>query len=117
MSTMTRDEARSHWKKSGLSFASLTPSNLRNLRGKVNKAMIASGAIGESYRAHQRFTIRDTHAALRCRAYYFEQREAITFNKDGFVGFAGWADDTNIQPILSAFCAWVDEMILPAPAH
>lgn len=29
-------------------------------------------------------------------------------NCDGFVGFAGWADDTNVQPILTAFCAWVD---------
>lgn len=113
---LTRNDARERWQKSGLKFTSLTAANLRDLRGKVNKAMIASGAFSGTYRVHQRFKIRDTHAALCCHAYYFDQREAITFNQDGFVGFAGWADDNNIQPILSAFCEWLDEMLQPAAA-
>lgn len=43
--------------------------------------------------------------------YHFENREAITFNKDGFIGFAGWADRTNIVPIITAFNKWVDFII------
>ena len=50
------------------------------------------------------------YAELRCKSHYFDNREAITFNTDGFIGFAGWADKTNIQPILEGFREWVAEM-------
>jgi len=40
-------------------------------------------------------------------SHYFEGREAISFNRD-FVGFAGWADDTNVQPFVKAFIRFVD---------
>lgn len=39
--------------------------------------------------------------------HYFRGREVISFNEDGFIGFSGNADDTNIQPILRAFLRWV----------
>lgn len=39
---------------------------------------------------------------------YFTQREAISFNADGFIGFAGWAADENLKPFLDAFYEWVD---------
>lgn len=39
---------------------------------------------------------------------YFKGREAISFNKDGFIGFAGWSDSTNIQPFKDAFQEWID---------
>ena len=38
---------------------------------------------------------------------YFKNREGITFNSDGFVGFAGWACDTNAEPFANAFIDWV----------
>jgi len=34
---------------------------------------------------------------------HFKEREAISFNQDGFIGFAGWADSTNVVPFLKAF--------------
>ena len=40
-------------------------------------------------------------------SHYFNGREAISFNRD-FVGFAGWADDTNIQPFVKAFIRFTD---------
>ncbi len=40
-------------------------------------------------------------------SHYFEGREAISFNQN-FVGFAGWADDTNVQPFVKAFMRFVD---------
>lgn len=40
-------------------------------------------------------------------SHYFYGREAISFNRD-FVGFAGWADDTNIQPFVKAFIRFTD---------
>lgn len=38
----------------------------------------------------------------------YTQREIISFNEDGFIGFAGWADQGNTNPILRAFLKWCD---------
>lgn len=77
----------------------------------------AEGSLGGQafYRAgRQRATVKDTkwgrYAEVRCKADYFDDREAVTFNTDGFIGFAGWADNTNVQPILEGFKEWVREM-------
>lgn len=48
-------------------------------------------------------------AFLRVDGFYFSGREAVSFNEDGFVGFAGWADSTNIKPFLRAFVRWMRE--------
>ena len=49
---------------------------------------------------------------IRCTAWYFEgrrPRQCVTFEPDGFVWFAGWSDDTNLQPIIRGFLSWIDE--------
>lgn len=38
----------------------------------------------------------------------FIKREAISFNADGVIGFAGWASSDNVQPFLKAFVDWCD---------
>lgn len=48
---------------------------------------------------------------IRVDGPYFKDREAISFNKDGFVGFAGWADSTNVRPFLKAFGRWATEWV------
>lgn len=47
-------------------------------------------------------------AYLRCSGPYFKNREAISFNLDGFIGFCGWADSRNQRPFLNAFARWVE---------
>ena len=47
---------------------------------------------------------------LHVSAFYFSRREAITFNTNGFIGFCGWADSTNSQPIYAAFVDWCKEI-------
>lgn len=42
---------------------------------------------------------------VKCDNYSF--REGISFNKDGFIGFAGWSDKDNVRPFLDAFEEWV----------
>ena len=109
---LTRDAARALWTETGLTSVDLTPADLRSLRAAINAEMISSGAIRDSLRCHQRF-VRDLDPEgrpcfdLSCRAAYFERRQAITIEPCGFVGFAGWADDTNIQPILAGFTSWL----------
>lgn len=38
----------------------------------------------------------------------YSMREGITFRKDGWIGFAGWADNDNVRPFLDAFEEWVN---------
>lgn len=40
-------------------------------------------------------------------------REAVSFNPDGFIGFCGWADTRNSQPILAAFMEWLCDFVIP----
>ena len=47
---------------------------------------------------------------LYMNSHYFERREAISFNGDGFIGFAGWADVGNKNPRKRAFWQGCDEL-------
>ncbi len=108
---MTRDEARDHWAKSGLTYAVLTKESIARLRKIIDAEMRKSGCINGTFRAGRAGTVTKDWADIRCQAFYFTGRQAVTFERDGFIGFAGWADETNVQPILSAFVAWVDEIV------
>lgn len=110
---LTRNEARATYDAAGLTYAVITDKNLQRLRGLINQKMKASELIKGTYRCHQRPSIRrDKYlfAQIKCKSFYFSEREAVTFNSDGFIGFAGWADDNNVQPILSGFVEWVQEL-------
>ncbi len=118
---MTREEARAIWTASGLTYADLTLGNLQSLRDLINAEMkqsdlfAPSGRTGGTYRMNAKIDadigVEGWWAALTCRAYYFKSREAVTFNGGGFIGFAGWADETNVQPILAAFAKWVSTLV------
>jgi hypothetical protein len=41
---------------------------------------------------------------------HYDDREAVTFNRDGFIGFAGWADNESVQPVLAGFAEWIKEV-------
>lgn len=47
------------------------------------------------------------YAFLRCKGSWFDGREAISFNQNNFIGFAGWSDSTNIIPFVEAFKKWL----------
>lgn len=47
-------------------------------------------------------------AKIEVNGSYFNGREAITFNENGFIGFAGWASDGNVKPFAIAFEKWLD---------
>lgn len=49
-------------------------------------------------------------AEIRVKGTYFDDREAITFNEDGFIGLCGWADGYNLTPFVMGFKDWCDYM-------
>ncbi len=119
---MDRNEARALWAASGLDYSILTETSLQHLINLIDVEMLKSGLILGSYRMEEGITPapqkrRGNEAYLRCRSDHFRGREAVSFNQDGFVGFAGWADDQNIVPVLKGFAAWVEEMRTTSAQH
>jgi hypothetical protein len=113
---MTRDEARAIWAQSGLTYDDLTEGSAKRLRKLIDTHLRDSKSFKGTFHAPRAATLRReggkvVYADIRCSAYYFDNRQAVTFEKGGFVGFAGWADDTNVQPILEAFVSWIGEMV------
>jgi len=111
---MTRDRAREAFAAAGLTYAIVTRPNMEMLRQMVDAEMKAAGLMEGTYRMRKICRLRTYSAGigaeLRCKAHYFDNREAVSFNPCGFIGFAGWADDDNIKPVLSGFLAWVAKM-------
>jgi hypothetical protein len=112
---MTRDQLREHFKKNNLRCANLSDDQLERLRSMVDEQAQASGLYDGSYRADQNTRIRKpktkASAHIHCTSDAFNQREAVSFHPDGFIGFAGWADEESYRPIAKAFLAWVDEIV------
>lgn len=53
--------------------------------------------------------VRTGEMSITLKSYYFDGRQGITFEPD-WVGVAGWADDTNVQPLLRALVSWAEEI-------
>ena len=100
----------------GLAFSALSKTNMTRLRDLLDVQM-RDGYLRDTFRAGKVTLAKSEKAGdvadIRCTAWYFKGRQArqcVTFERGGFIGFAGWSDDTNIQPILRAFIAWVNEL-------
>lgn len=110
----SRHDARDVWAQSGLTYASLTPAAIERLRALLDAEMMGGEYLRGTFRASQKPKVLKCGSYdIRCTAWYFKGRQArqcVTFEPSGFIGFAGWSDDTNIQPIIRAFMAWVEEM-------
>jgi hypothetical protein len=114
MTKLTRDEMRSLFAESGLTYADLTVEKLRKLVVVINNKMKESNLIQGTYRCNGRVKFQNKtrfFAGLTCKSFYFKDREVVSFNDDGFIGFAGWSDDTNVQPILAGFKQWIGDLV------
>lgn len=104
-----RNDARKAFTDSGLTYADLSRADLEALRDILDRHLKAFTPMRD-YRMEKRIRLVDWPngwAELRCSAFYFEKREAVSFGSDGFVGFAGWADDSNLAPVLAGFHEWL----------
>lgn len=111
---MLRDEARAAFAAAGLTYDVVSRSTLETLRQLIDAEMKEAALIDGSLRMRKICRFRQLasglDAGLRCKAHYFDSREAVTFSPNGFIGFAGWADDQNVQPVVAGFMAWIDVM-------
>lgn len=124
--SFTRDEAREAFNRE-LTYANVTPVDVRALEGFIaiecarhDKQFATNEGLPMLMQPSRRLKhapliecaqsgIGIYEAYLRVDGRYWQGREAISFNGDGFIGFAGWADDQNVQPFLCGFMRWLKE--------
>lgn len=114
------DEARQYFKDKGLTYDDIKEGDILVLVMMMNQEIKKSNKMNEMsvntmYLSKKIDMKRKSNGSLiYCYTYmnshYFTQREAISFNSDGFIGFAGWADQRNTNPLLRAFIRWCDYM-------
>lgn len=113
----TNDEAREYFKNKGLSYRNITEGEILMLVMLLNRELKKSNRAQETsvdMRLSEKIDMkkRSNGSIISCylymNAHYFTRRECISFNTGGFIGFAGWADQGNTNPILRAFLAWCD---------
>lgn len=81
--------------------------NLKDVDGKTSACKMTLGKLDTSVAGGQVLG-----AYIRVDGAYFDDREAISIDPNGWVGFAGWADSCNERPFLAAFARWLDEWLL-----
>ena len=116
----TTKEARQYFRDKGLSYHDITEGDILSLLMLLNREIKKSNKAGETSvnTMHMSSKIamkkRTNGTIIKCflhvNSHYFTRREAISFNEDGFIGFAGWADQGNTNPLLRAFLRWCDDL-------
>jgi len=112
------DVPRNYFTKKGLTYENVTEGDIGVLYMLLNKHVKQANKAGTMSVDTMRMSTKikgkyNRNGTLKeCYMYmnshYFTQREAISFNRDGFIGFAGWADEFNKAPLISAFMKWIN---------
>lgn len=115
---MSNDEAREYFKNKNLSYNDINAGDIcclvMLLNQSIKKACKNSEMSVDSMHMSEKIKSKYTtngklvECYLFINSHYFTQRECISFNKDGFIGFAGWSGTQNLVPIISAFIKWCD---------
>lgn len=118
---MNTDEAREYFKP--LTYKDITFTDIQLLRFilmeelcKINKIRLHQNSLKRDYifelcpLRKNKYKFKDglvcCYLEVLCDNY--SKREAISFNQDGFIGFAGWSSSNNVKPFIDAFVKWVD---------
>lgn len=111
---MNSNEAREYFNSKGLTYGVLTALNVDLLASIVQQEILLERKIDPEcilrrINAPVIKKIRSTVCAfLTVKGTYFNDREAISFNPDGFIGFCGWASSKNSEPFINGFVKWCD---------
>lgn len=114
----SNNEARDYFKNKGLSYDKINDGDILALVMMLQQEIKKSNKMGETsvntMRLSEKISMKRKpngniiSCFLYMNSHYFTQREAISFNADGFIGFAGWADEGNSNPLRRAFLRWCD---------
>lgn len=117
------DEARAYFADMGLTYADVSHDDIRMLYSmldvELRKVRYLRPLSGDEPQLEWSASRMRYYPALRGMGSAFitlrwdgAQREAISFNADGFIGFCGWASSANTLPVVEAFKDWCDLMAM-----
>lgn len=116
-----RELAREYFNNNNLSYEDIGMNEIYKLIQILNKKIAEAGScmlmINEPKLRGRNINIRLNKngkikfAEIRVKGTYFGDREAITFNEDGWIGFCGWADGYNLTLFVMGFKEWCDYLI------
>jgi hypothetical protein len=120
----TTEESRKYFKDLGLSYNDITPNRFEKLKELIKEELEKYILEGDEHAKSMGMVLSKKEyksnlpqfnprvglleAYIQVDGRYFKNREAISFNNDGFIGFAGWSDKYNVQPFILAFIRWCD---------
>jgi len=103
----SRDDARDMFDELNITEETVDDKFLGILWNCINQKMQESFLYQGSYKM-----VIGVSKFMTCETYLWYDREVISFNSDGFIGIAGWADEQNVIPILKgieiALNDWVE---------
>lgn len=103
MHFITRDFVLEGLKNAGIRCETVTDDELKRLRKIISKNLRRSGIYqGTARLARAKKNLK----FIEIKTELWGRREAVSFNQDGFIRIADWADDSNVQPVLSALIEW-----------
>ena len=102
----SRDQVREGLKLAGITCNKVTPIEIKRLRRLISKHLRRSGIYHGTARLAR---AKKDFRFIEMKTDQWDRREAVSFNNDGFIGLAGWADNNNVQPILDALIEWSTE--------
>lgn len=112
-----RNDAREYFKNKDLCYDNVTEGDILALVMMLNQEIKEAVKAGEgvptlrlSEKIDKKMTSKGTliFCNIYVNSHYFTRRECISFNENGYIGFAGWADDVSVAPIARAFTRWCD---------
>jgi len=101
---MNRDEAREVMKHNGITCNNITLGSIKRLRKILARHLCQSGIYESSAKLERLNKVK----LIEMKTNRWNNRECVSFNDDGFIGIAGWADDNNVKPIISALIEWAE---------
>lgn len=103
---MNNNQVRELIDQADITTANITNEELELLHKHLGQSLAKSDCFRNSFRMNK---LSDPKF-MTCKSDYFNGREAVSFNRDGFIGFAGWASSNNVEPILQGVCNWLKEL-------
>lgn len=112
---ISRDSCRTKFSKY-FSYADLNLMTIESLFSRIRTSLRDSGLFDGNYLVEPDYTASfisgNLHEArIKCGSDHFSNREAVTFNRDGLITIAEWADYEAAQPIIKAFYEWLECLI------
>ena len=111
----SREQARNYFKEKELTYEDISMDDIYYLISILNKKIFDDNILimmNEPKIKGKDITLYFLEFSfLKVKGNYFADREAITFNEDGFIGFCGWADLKRTSIFTTGFMEWCDYLV------